>query len=221
MVTDMGQHRMVFLGPPASGKGTAAAALSTSLGVPHVSTGQMFREAIRKGGPVGEAAKQFIDKGQLVPDEITIEVVRLWLDEHGRDGGFIFDGFPRTRAQAEAFDRVLRERGMPVTVAILLDAREDDILQRVLGRLSCDKCGALYHSKFVPPQQPGICDKCGGKLAQRADDTAETVRKRLDIYDELTLDVVKYYERAGILQRVDGGQPKDKVFADIVGLLQS
>ena len=220
-VTDVGQHRMVFLGPPASGKGTAAAALSAALDVPHVSTGQMFRDAIRKGGPVGEAAKQFIDKGQLVPDEITIEVVRLWLDEHGRDGGFIFDGFPRTRAQAEAFDRGLGERRMPVTVAILLDAREDDILQRVLGRLSCEKCGALYHSKFVPPQRPGICDKCGGKLAQRADDTAETVRKRLDIYDELTLDVVKYYERAGILKHVDGGQSKEKVFADIVGLLQS
>jgi len=212
---------MVFLGPPASGKGTAAAALSTALGVPHVSTGQMFREAIRKGGPVGEAAKQFIDKGQLVPDDITIEVVRLWLDEHGRDGGFIFDGFPRTRAQAEAFDRVLREKGMPVTIAILLDAREDDILQRVLGRLSCEKCGALYHNKFVPPQRSGICDKCGGKLVQRADDTAETVRKRLDIYKELTLNVVQYYQRAGILRRVDGGQPKDKVFADIVGLLQS
>ena len=220
-VTDVGQHRMVFLGPPASGKGTAAAALSTALDVSHVSTGQMFREAIRKGGPVGEAAKQFIDKGQLVPDEIAIEVVRLWLDEHGRDGGFIFDGFPRTRAQAEAFDRVLRERGMPVTVAILLDAREGDILQRVLGRLSCEKCGALYHSKFVPAQRRGICDKCFGNLVQRADDTAETVRKRLDIYNELTLDVVKYYERAGILKRVDGGQPKEKVFADIVGLLQS
>jgi adenylate kinase len=217
----MSHHRMVFLGPPASGKGTAAMALSAALGVPHVSTGQMFRAAIRKGGPLGDAAKQFIDKGQLVPDEITIEVVRLWLDEYGRDGGFIFDGFPRTRAQAEAFDRVLCEKGMPVTVAILLDVREDDILQRVLGRLSCEKCGTLYHSKFVPSQRPGICDKCGGKLAQRADDTAETVRKRLEVYDDLTLDVVKYYERAGILKRVDGGQPKEKVFADIVGLLQS
>ncbi len=179
----------------------------------------MFREAIRKGGPVGEAAKQFIDKGQLVPDKITIEVVRLWLDEHGREGGFIFDGFPRTRAQAEAFDRVLGEKGMPVTVAILLDVREADIVRRVLGRLSCEKCGGLYHSEFVPPQRAGICDKCGGQLTQRADDTAETVRKRLDVYRELTLDVVKYYERAGVLKRVDGGQAKDKVLADIVGLL--
>src|SRR6266481_9229973 len=155
---------MVFLGPPASGKGTAAMALSAALGVPHVSTGQMFRAAIRKGGPVGDAAKQFIDKGQLVPDDITMEVVRLWLDEHGRDGGFIFDGFPRTQAQAKAFDRVLLEKGIPVTVAVLLDASEADILERVLGRLSCEKCGALYHKRFVPPQRSGICDKCGGKL---------------------------------------------------------
>jgi len=217
----MGHHRMVFLGPPASGKGTAAMALSAALGVPHVSTGQMFRAAIRKGGPVGEAAKQFIDKGQLVPDDVTMEVVRLWLDEHGRDCGFIFDGFPRTRAQAEAFDRLLEERGLPVSVAVLLDASEADILDRVLGRLSCEKCGALYHRKLVPPQRPGLCDNCGGTLARRADDTAETVRRRLDVYRELTLDVVKYYERAGMLKRVDGGQSKDKVFADIAGLLKS
>ncbi len=212
---------MVFLGPPASGKGTAAMALSAALGVPHVSTGQMFRAAIRKGGPVGEAAKQFIDKGQLVPDDITMEVVRLWLDEQGRDCGFIFDGFPRTRAQAEAFDRLLGEKGLPVTVAVLLDASEGDILERVLGRLSCEKCGALYHREFVPAQRPGLCDQCGGKLIRRADDTAETVRKRLDIYRELTLDVVKHYERAGILRRVDGGQSKDKVLAGIAELLKS
>ncbi len=218
-VTDVSHHRMVLLGPPASGKGTAAAALSAAYHAPHVSTGQMFRVAIRKGGPIGEAAKQFIDKGQLVPDEVTIEVVRLWLHEHSQDGGFIFDGFPRTRAQAEAFDRVLREREIPVTIAILLDVREADIVQRVLGRLSCEKCGELYHSKFLPPQFPGICDKCGGRLTQRVDDTTETVRRRLDVYRELTLDVVKYYERAGILKRVNGSQPRDKVFADIVGLL--
>jgi len=196
-------------------------ALSAALGVPHVSTGQMFRAATRKDGPVGDAVKQFIDKGQLVPDDITLQVVRLWLDEHGRDGGFIFDGFPRTRAQAEAFDRVLLEMGMPVTLAILLDATETDILERVLGRLSCEKCGTLYHSRFVPPRQAGICDNCGGRLTQRVDDTEETVRKRLEVYRQLTLDVVKHYERAGLLRRVDGGQPKDKVFAEIRGLLKS
>lgn len=108
---------------------------------------------------------------------------------------------------------------MPVAVAILLDVSEADIFQRVLGRLSCEKCGKLYHNKFVPPQSPWICDQCGGKLTQRVDDTAETVRKRLDVYRELTLDVVTYYEQGGILKRVDGGQPRDRVFADIVGLL--
>jgi adenylate kinase len=217
----MSHHRIVFLGPPASGKGTAAMALSVVLGVPHVSTGQMFRAAIRKGGPIGDAAKQFIDKGQLVPDEIAIAIVRLLLDEQGSTGGFIFDGFPRTRTQAEAFDRVLQDRGTPLTAAILLDASEADILERVLGRQSCEECGALYHRRLVPPQQGGICDRCGGRLTQRADDTAETVHKRLEVYRQVTLDVVGYYEKAGIVKRVDGGQPKDKVFADIVGLLKS
>ncbi|MGA2604211.1 MAG: adenylate kinase [Verrucomicrobiia bacterium] len=217
----MSHHRIVFLGPPASGKGTAAMALGAALGVPHVSTGQMFRAAIRKGGPIGGAAKQFIDKGQLVPDEIAIAVVRLVLDEQGSTGGFIFDGFPRTRTQAEAFDGVLQDRGMRLTVAILLDASEADILERVLGRQSCEKCGALYHKRFVPSRRSGVCDRCGGKLTQRADDTAETVRKRLEIYRQVTLDVVGHYERAGILKRVDSGQSKDKVFAEIVRLLQS
>lgn len=217
----MSHPRIVFLGPPASGKGTAGMALSAVLGVPHVSTGQMFRAAIRRGGPIGDAAKQFIDKGQLVPDEITIAVVRSWLDEQGPTGGFIFDGFPRTRAQAEAFDDVLGNQGISLTAAILLDASEADILERVLGRQSCEKCGALYHRKFVAPRQGGVCDRCGGKLTQRADDTAETVEKRLEVYRQVTLDVVEHYEKAGIVKRVDGGQSKDKVFADIVGLLQS
>jgi adenylate kinase len=214
-------HRIVFLGPPASGKGTAAATLSEALGVPHVSTGQMFRQAIRKGGPLGEAAKRFIDKGQLVPDDITVQVVRLWLDEQGRDGGFIFDGFPRTLPQAEAFDRLLQERGLPITSAILLEVDEDLIVERVLGRVSCEACGALYHETLVPPQQEGVCDKCGGKLTRRADDTAATVRKRLKVYKDMTLDVVKHYKKAGVLRSVDGSRPKDEVFAAVLRIMQS
>lgn len=217
----MRHPRIVLLGPPASGKGTAAMALSAALGMPHVSTGQMFREAIRKGGPLGAKAQQFIDKGQLVPDEITMEVVRLWLDEHGRGGGFIFDGFPRTRAQAEAFDRVLQERGAPITVAILLELDEPDILERVLGRLSCENCGALYHRTLVPPRREGVCDRCDRQLTRRADDTEETVRKRLDVYRELTLDVVHHYERSGLLHRVDGHRPKEEVFAEILRIVKS
>jgi adenylate kinase len=214
-------HRIVFLGPPASVKGTAAVALGEALGVPHVSTGQMFREAIRKGGPLGEAANRFIDKGQLVPDDVTVEVVRLWLDEHGRDGGFIFDGFPRTLPQAEALDRLLQERGLPITSAILLEVDEERIVERVLGRLSCESCGALYHGTLVPPKQEGMCDKCDGKLTRRADDTAATIRKRLKVYKDMTLDVVRHYEKAGVLRSVDGGMPKDKVFAAALRIVKS
>ena len=217
----VGDHRVEFLGPPASGKGTAAMALSAALQVPHVSTGQMFRAAIRKGGPLGDAAKQFIDKGQLVPDSITLAVVRLSLDEPRLAGGFIFDGFPRTRMQAEAFEAELMDRGTRLTAAILLDVNEANIRERVLGRLSCEKCGALYHKRFVRPRRSGICDRCGSRLTQRADDTLDTVQERLEVYRQVTLDAVAHYEGAGLLKRVDGGQSKDKVFADIVGLLQS
>jgi adenylate kinase len=214
-------HRIVFLGPPGSGKGTAAKELSVVLDVPHISTGQMFRAAMGKGGPLGEAAKQFIDKGQLVPDETTMEVVRLWLDERGGASGFIWDGFPRTRAQAEAFDRLLSERSMRITVAILLEISDAQIVERVLGRVGCETCGALYHGTRLPPQFVGVCDHCGGRLTRRTDDTEETVRKRLNVYRELTLDVVQHYERAGILERVDGDRLKDEVFPDILRIVKS
>lgn len=217
----MGHHRIVFLGPPGSGKGTAAMELCGTLGVPHVSTGEMFREAIRRGGPLAETAKSFIDKGQLVPDEITVQIVRLWLDEHGRECGFIFDGFPRTMAQAEAFDKLLAERGMPLTVVLLLDVSEEEIMERILGRLSCEKCGTLYHRTRVKPKQEGVCDKCGGKLITRADDTAETVRERLRWYQELTSDVVRHYERQGILKHVDGSGIKDHAVEKVMVLFRS
>jgi adenylate kinase len=194
--------------------------LSAALGVPHVSTGQMFRDAIRKGGPLAETAQSFIDKGQLVPDEITVQIVRLWLDEHGRESGFIFDGFPRTLAQAEAFDRLLAERGLPLTLVVLLDVSEEEILERILGRLSCEKCGALYHVTRIRPQREGICDKCDGKLVRRDDDTEETVRERLRWYHQLTRDVVRFYEQQGVLRRVDGSGLKDRAWAAIQKLVQ-
>ena len=215
----MSHHRIVLLGPPGSGKGTAAQALCELLGIPHVSTGQMFRETVRKGGPIGESAKRFIDKGQLVPDEITIEIVRMWLDEHIGGGGFLFDGFPRTLPQAEAFDRLLAERGTPITMAILLDVNEGEIVERILGRLSCEKCGTLYHVTRMPPRREGTCDKCGGKLIRRADDTEATIRERMRIYQRQTLTVVDYYEKRGALKRVDGSGLKDKAFSAIVKLV--
>ncbi|HUK83032.1 MAG TPA: adenylate kinase [Verrucomicrobiae bacterium] len=216
----MSHHRIVLLGAPGSGKGTAAEALSELLGVPHVSTGQMFRETVRKGGLIGSSAKQFIDIGQLVPDEITIEIVRLWLDEHVGGRGFIFDGFPRTLPQAQAFDRLLAGRGTPITMAILLDVTDEEIVERILGRLSCETCGALYHVTRMRPQREGVCDKCGGKLVRRADDTEATIRERMRVYQEQTLGVVEHYEKRGVLKRVDGSGLKDKAFSAIIELVQ-
>jgi adenylate kinase len=218
---DVSHRRIVLLGPPGSGKGTAAQALSELLRVPHVSTGQMFRETARRGGPIGESARKFIDKGQLVPDEITIEIVRMWLDEHAGGRGFIFDGFPRTRPQAEAFDRLLAERGTPITMAVLLDVSEAEIFERILGRLSCEKCGALYHVTRMRSQREGTCDKCDGKLIRRADDNEATIRERIRIYQELTLSVIEYYEKRGVLKRVDGSGLKDKAFSAIMELVKS
>lgn len=195
--------------------------LSAALRVPHVSTGEMFREAIRRGGPLAETAKGFIDKGQLVPDEITVQIVRLWLDAHGRERGFIFDGFPRTLPQAQSFDRLLEERGLRLTLVLLLDVSEAEILERILGRLSCEKCGALYHVTRVRPFREGVCDRCGGKLVRRADDTEETVRERLRWYRQLTEDVVRHYEQQGVLKHVDGSGIKDHALEKIMGLFKS
>jgi adenylate kinase len=210
---------MIFLGPPASGKGTAAQVLSARLNTPHVSTGQMFREAIRQGGPLSETAREFIDKGQLVPDEITVQIVRLWLDAHGRERGFIFDGFPRTLPQAVALDGLLAERDLPLTLVVLMELNEAEIVERMRGRLSCEKCGKLYHATFLPPRQAGVCDGCGGVLIKRADDTANTLQERLQIYERLTKPVVAHYEKTGLLRRVNASRLHDRHFADVLEMV--
>jgi adenylate kinase len=214
-------HRLVLVGPPASGKGTQAAALSATLQVAHVSTGQLFRDALREGGLLAEACRAFIDKGRLVPDEVVVAVVEQWLARRGKEPEFIFDGFPRTLPQAQAFDALLRERQISRPRVILLDVPEDVTVRRVAGRRSCENCGALYHLIFDPPQQAGLCDRCGGALTQRADDTEATVRERLRVYRELTLPVVAHYRQAGVLQRVDGLQGKSRVFAELLKMVRS
>jgi adenylate kinase len=210
-----GKPRIVLLGPPASGKGTQAGSLSVALDVSHVSTGRMFREMISRGGSVGNTVREFIDKGQLMPDEITIQVVKDWLDKVADSEGFIMDGFPRTEVQAAAFDCLLAERQCKLTAAILLEVTVEDTVRRVLGRLGCECCGALYHADLAPPRVGGVCDHCGGRLQRRADDTDETVRERLRIYRELTGGVVRYYERAGILRTVDASGPRALVFSRV------
>lgn len=212
-------HRIVLLGPPASGKGTAAQMLSARLNIPHVSTGQMFRDAIRKGGSLSEVIRSFIDKGQLVPDELTVQIVRLWLDEHGPDCGFIFDGFPRTVEQAVAFDRLLAERDLPLTLIVMMEVNTEIIRRRIEGRLSCEKCGRLYHATNMLPKVAGRCDNCGGALIRRVDDTEATLQERLRWYETLTIPVVKRYESSPLFHRVDANGLHERQLADVFKLV--
>lgn len=213
------QHRIVMLGAPGSGKGTAATEMKTKLGIPTVSTGQMFREAIQAGGPVGTKVKSYVESGGLVPDEIVLDVVRLWLNKN-KGTGFICDGFPRTLAQAEAFDKILAEAGTPITMAIFLEVTEEEILERMLGRLTCEKCGAIYHKTRLKPAKEGICDKCGGRLVTRGDDTEQTIRERLQIFHKATAPVVSHYEKTGVLKRVDGGGLAAKACSAVLDLFK-
>ena len=215
----MSQKRIVMLGAPGSGKGTAATVMSKELGLPTVSTGQMFREAIKAGGQVGLKVKSFVESGGLVPDEIVIEVVRFWM-QNNKSVGFICDGFPRTVTQAEAFDKLLKELGTPLTMAILLEVTEDEILERMLGRKVCEKCGALYHATRMVPQRAGLCDKCGGTLVTRGDDTETTIRERLRVYEKTTTPVISYYEKTGVLRRVNGNGLADTACAAVMVLFQ-
>jgi len=194
--------------------------MKTKLGIPTVSTGQMFREAIQAGGPVGLKVKSFVESGGLVPDEIVLDVVRLWLNKN-KGTGFICDGFPRTLAQAVAFDKILAEAGTPITMAILLEVTEEEILERMLGRLTCEKCGAIYHVTRLKPVKTGICDKCGGRLVTRGDDTEQTIRDRLQIFHKSTEPVISYYEKTGVLRRINGGGLADTACAAVFALFQS
>ncbi len=210
--------RIVLLGPPASGKGTQAKALSTTLRVPHVSTGQLFRDAVRRQDAVGLRVRSFIEKGELVPDETTIAVVEDWLNERGRSPEFIMDGFPRTIAQAAAFDQMLGHRGLRPPLVVFIDITEENAMSRILGRLGCTNCGNLYHERFSPPRVTGTCDQCGQRLERRDDDTAVTVRERLRQYRSLTLPVVDHYRSMGLLREIDGGVDKQSVFNALLKL---
>jgi len=195
---------LIFLGPPGSGKGTQAKLLSERLGMLHLSTGDILREAVREGTPLGREAKRYMDEGKLVPDEVVIGIVKEWLVSKGVERGVIFDGFPRTVAQAEALDRMMKELGQKIDWVIDIDVSEAEVLKRLSGRRTCKNCGAMYHLVFNPPRVNGICDKCGGELYQRDDDKEETIKLRLKVYKEQTEPLKEYYKKLGIMKSIVG-----------------
>jgi adenylate kinase len=211
---------IIFMGPPGAGKGTQAERIVSEFGIPHISTGDMFRAAIKEGTPLGLQAKSYMDQGKLVPDEVTIGIVRERLSKPDTKHGALMDGFPRTVAQAEALDRMVEELGMKIDHAINLEVDRDLLLARLTGRRVCKSCGSTYHVEFNPPAKDGICDKCGGELYQRADDTAETVATRLDVYFKQTAPLLEYYNAKGVLRSVNGEAGIDEVYREISGILR-
>jgi adenylate kinase len=207
---------IVFLGPPGAGKGTQAQRLAAARGIPQLSTGAVLRKAVADGTPVGLKAKAIMDAGRLVPDDVVADLIREALASKAARDGVIFDGYPRNEAQAETLDRLLAAVGRKVDLAVLVDLPEDVIVDRLSGRRSCPRDGATYHVTGDPPLKPGLCDRCGSELVQRADDRPETIRDRLRIYREQTSGIEARYARAGVLMRVDGtlGGPDD-VFAGV------
>ena len=195
---------LIMLGPPGSGKGTQAKRLTERFGIPQISTGDILREAVKEGTPLGKEAKRYMDEGKLVPDEVVVGIVRERLKEPDCEKGFILDGFPRTVAQAEALDRILEEMGRKIDHVIDIEVSEDELLKRLTGRRTCKRCGAMYHIIFNPPKRDGICDQCGGELYQRDDDEEETIKARLKVYREQTAPLIDYYEKRGLLRRIEG-----------------
>ena len=210
---------IVFLGPPGAGKGTQAKKIAEKYGIPQISTGDMFREHLSKGTELGKKAKEYMDKGALVPDEIVLGMVEERLKQPDCEKGFILDGFPRTVPQAEALDKLLEKMGKKIDYAILIDVPDEELVKRLTGRRTCKKCGMMYHVMFKPPKEEGKCDVCGGELYQRADDNEETVRNRLKVYHEQTEPIIAYYEKKGVLHRIDGMGSIDEIFNRIVQLL--
>ncbi|OZM55922.1 adenylate kinase [Lottiidibacillus patelloidae] len=210
--------KLVLMGAPGAGKGTQAERIVEKYGIPHISTGDMFRAAIKGGTELGLKAKSFMDAGNLVPDEVTIGIVQERLGEKDCEKGFLLDGFPRTVAQADALESILDELNRPLDFAVNIDVPKDNLMERLTGRRICKSCGATYHLFFNPPKQEGTCDKCGGELYQRPDDNEETVGRRLEVYLQQTKPLLDFYEEKGYLKNIDGDQEIDKVFSDLQNL---
>ena len=200
-----------MLGPPGSGKGTCARIISKIYGIPHIATGDLLREVTAEGTERGRVAKEYIERGELVPDDITIGVMEERLSEPDCDEGFVLDGFPRNLRQADALDRILKEKGMSLTHVMNLVVDDEVIIGRLSLRRSCPQCGAVYHLKNNPPKRDEICDECGAKLVQRSDDTEEVLRHRLEVYEEKTRPLLERYREAGLVRDMSGDLPIDEI----------
>lgn len=211
--------KIVLLGPPGAGKGTQAKSISNRYSILHISTGDIFRKNISENTPLGIEAKRYMDNGQLVPDEVTINMVKDRLEQDDCKNGYLLDGFPRTVHQAEALDEFLSSRGESLDTSLLIEVPTSFILERMTGRRVCPSCGASYHVKFNPPAEDGKCDVCGSEVIQRKDDTVETVQERLDVYQRQTQPLIDFYKAKNKLSVVDGTKAINEVFEDICKIL--
>ena len=213
--------RLVLVGPPGAGKGTQAQFIAEHLGVPQISTGDIFRKNVGQGTPLGLKAKQFMDRGDLVPDDVTVDMVEDRLQEPDAVGGFLLDGFPRTVPQAEALDRVLQASGMRLDDVLELVVDDDELIRRLSGRRTCRTCNKIWHVEYDPPKEAGVCDLDGGELFQRDDDKPETILNRLQVYASSTAPLVDYYDRAGILVKIKAIGPVEEITHRAIQALQA
>ncbi len=211
----MKKANLIMLGAPGSGKGTRAVALCEVLDIVQVATGDLFRNNLKNGTPLGRLAKSYMDKGELVPDDVTAAMVKDRLSQPDTQKGFVLDGFPRTIKQAEMLDKMLAEMNREITAVIYLDVPDEEIVKRISGRLVCEKCQAPYHKIYTPPQTEGVCDKCGGKLYTRDDDKPETVKKRLEVFRSTTFPLVDFYAKKGLLVNIPPELSKAGAVADM------
>ena len=210
---------LILLGPPGAGKGTQAVNIVEKYNVPHISTGDIFRANIKNGTELGLKAKEYMDRGELVPDDLVCDIATSRLLEDDCKNGFLLDGFPRTVYQAEKLDAFLAEHGKKVDKVLDIAVEKEELMTRLLGRRVCKACGATYHVVNMPPKTEGVCDNCGGELMQRADDNEETVSNRIEVYNSQTMPLVEYYEKAGNIAHIDGAIGLDNVFNSIVSAL--
>ena len=211
--------KIIMLGAPGAGKGTQAKQIAAKYDIPHISTGDIFRANIKNGTELGKKAKEYMDQGMLVPDELTCDLVMDRIVQDDCENGFVLDGFPRTIPQAEALTNALTKIGQAMDFAIDVDVPDENIVNRMSGRRACLNCGATYHIVFNPTKTEGVCDACGNETVLRDDDKPETVQKRLTVYHDQTQPLIDYYKEQNILKTVDGTKPMDEVFSDIVAIL--